>query len=148
MKIAIGCDHGGVVLKPSIKELLTKRGIEIIDCGCEGERVDYPDYGQKVAELVSTGKADKGIILCGTGIGISIAANKVKWIRAAVCHDEYTAKMSAEHNNANIIAMGGRVISIELAVKMVELWLDTPFGGGRHAERVAKITAIEDKYFK
>ncbi|MGN0771917.1 MAG: ribose 5-phosphate isomerase B [Christensenellales bacterium] len=148
MKIAIGCDHGGVVLKPAIVDMLKSRGIEVVDCGCNGESVDYPDYALKVAELVSCAEADKGILLCGTGIGISIAANKVKGIRAAVCHDEFTAQMCAEHNNANIIAMGGRVISVEKAVKMVEIWLDTPFGGGRHANRVDKITAIENKYFK
>ena len=110
--------------------------------------MDYPDYALKVAELVSSGQADKGIVLCGTGIGISIAANKVKGIRAAVCHDEFTAQMCAEHNNANIIALGGRVLGVEKAVKMVEIWLDTEFGGGRHAGRVDKITAIENKYFK
>lgn len=148
MKIAIGCDHGGFVLKPAIVDTLKKREIEVIDCGCQGESVDYPDYALKVAELVSSGQADKGIVLCGTGIGISIAANKVKGIRAAVCHDEFTAQMCAEHNNANIIALGGRVLGVEKAVKMVEIWLDTEFGGGRHAGRVDKITAIENKYFK
>ena len=148
MKIAIGCDHGGYVLKPAIKELLASRNIEIVDCGCDGESVDYPDYALKVAELVSQGKVDKGIVLCGTGIGISIAANKVKGIRAAVCHDEFTAQMCSEHNNANIIALGGRVLSVEKAVKMVAIWLDTPFAGGRHDVRVNKIMDIENKYFK
>ena len=149
MKIAIGCDHGGICLKETVIEVLNERGIEYEDFGTYDENsVDYPDYALKAAEAVSTGKCDKGVILCGTGIGISIAANKVKGIRAAVCHDEFTAEKCAEHNNANILAMGGRVVSKELARKMLEIYLDTPFGGGRHANRVAKITAIEDKYFK
>ncbi len=149
MKIAIGCDHGGIVLKPVVEEVLNKNGIEIIDFGCYDEKsVDYPDYALKVAEAVSQGKADKGIILCGTGIGISIAANKVKGIRAAVCHDLFTAQMCAQHNNANILSMGGRVVDKDLAAKMVQIWLDTPFEGGRHVGRVDKITAIESKYFK
>ncbi len=101
-----------------------------------------------MAEAVSQGKADKGIVLCGTGIGISIAANKVKGIRAAVCHDLFTAQMCAQHNDANIIAMGGRVVSEELAEEMTKVWLNTPFEGGRHTGRVGKITAIENKYFK
>lgn len=149
MKIAIGCDHGGIVLKPVVEEVLNKNGIEIIDFGCYDEKsVDYPDYALKVAEAVSKGQADKGIILCGTGIGISIAANKVKGIRAAVCHDLFTAQMCAQHNNANILSMGGRVVDKDLAAKMVQIWLDTPFEGGRHVGRVDKITAIESKYFK
>ncbi len=149
MKIAIGCDHGGIVLKPAIAEVLKKRGIQIEDFGCYDESsVDYPDYALKVAEAVASGECDKGIVLCGTGIGISIAANKVKGIRAGVAHDEFTAEMISAHNNANIIAMGGRIITPEKAAKMVEIWLDTPFQGGRHEGRVAKITAIEDKYFK
>lgn len=149
MKIAIGCDHGGIVLKPAIVEELNKRGIEVEDFGCYDENcVDYPDYALKAAEAVSSGKCDKGIVLCGTGIGISIAANKVKGIRAGVAHDEFTAEMISAHNNANVIAIGGRVVTPKKAAKMVAIWLDTPFQGGRHEGRVAKITAIEDKYFK
>lgn len=149
MKIAVGCDHGGIVLKPVVEEVLKKNNIEMVDFGCYDENsVDYPDYALKVAEAVSHGEADKGIILCGTGIGISIAANKVKGIRAAVCHDLFTAQMCAQHNNANILSMGGRVVSKELAAQMVQIWLDTPFEGGRHCKRVDKITAIENKYFK
>ncbi len=149
MKIAIGCDHGGIVLKPSIVEVLKKRGVEVEDFGCYDESsVDYPDYALKVAEAVASGDCDKGIVLCGTGIGISIAANKVKGIRAGVVHDEFTAEMISAHNNANVIAIGGRVVSPEQAAKMVGIWLDTPFQGGRHEGRVAKITAIENKYFK
>lgn len=149
MKIALGCDHGGIVLKPAIKELLENRNIEIVDFGCyTSDSVDYPDFALKVAEAVSTGSVDKGIILCGTGIGISIAANKVKGIRAAVAHDLFTAEMCKKHNNANIISMGGRVVTPELATEMVKVWLDSEFEGGRHTTRVDKITKIEEKYFK
>ncbi len=149
MKIAIGCDHGGIVLKPAVKNVLEANKIEIIDMGCfDSQSVDYPDLALKVAEAVSRGEADKGIILCGTGIGISIAANKVKGIRAAVCHDLFTAQMCAQHNDANVLSMGGRVIDEDLAAKMVQIWLDTPFEGGRHVGRVAKISQIENKYFK
>ena len=136
MKIALGCDHGGITIKPAVEKVLKENGIEIIDFGCfDSSSVDYPDYALKVAEAVSQGKADKGIVLCGTGIGISIAANKVKG-------------MCAQHNDANIIAMGGRVVSEELAEEMTKVWLNTPFEGGRHTGRVGKITAIENKYFK
>lgn len=149
MKIAIGCDHGGIVLKPIVKKVLEKNEIEIVDMGCDDTKsVDYPDYALKVAEAVSEGEVDKGIILCGTGIGISIAANKVKGVRAAVCHDLFTAQMCAQHNDANILSMGGRVINEELAGQMVQVWLDTPFEGGRHTGRVNKISEIESKYFK
>ena len=149
MKIALGCDHGGIVLKPAIKELLENRNIEIVDFGCyTTDSVDYPDFALEVAEAVSTGSVDKGIILCGTGISISIAANKVKGIRAAVAHDLFTAEMCKKHNNANIISMGGRVVTPELATEMVKVWLDSEFEGGRHTTRVDKITKIEEKYFK
>ncbi|MCI8421084.1 MAG: ribose 5-phosphate isomerase B [Clostridia bacterium] len=149
MKIAIGCDHGGIALKPIVKKVLAENDIEIIDMGCcDTKSVDYPDYALRVAEAVSKGEVDKGIILCGTGIGISIAANKVKGVRAAVCHDLFTAQMCAQHNDANILSIGGRVVSEELAGQMVQTWLDTPFEGGRHTGRVAKISEIENKYFK
>lgn len=149
MKIAIGCDHGGIVLKPAILDLLQKKGIEVQDFGTyNDESVDYPDYALKVAEAVSEGSADAGILLCGTGIGISMAANKVKGIRAAVIHDEFCAMAAKEHNNANVITMGGRVISPEKAAVLVGLWLNTEFAGGRHQRRIDKITDIETKYFK
>jgi len=149
MKIAIGCDHGGIVLKPAVEEVLKEKGIEIEDLGCyTQDSVDYPDYALKVAEAVSQKKVDLGIILCGTGIGISIAANKVKGIRAAVAHDLFTAEMCKRHNNANILSMGGRVVSPELAAQMTKIWLDTEFEGGRHVNRLNKISAIEEKYFK
>lgn len=149
MKIALGCDHGGINLKPAILEVLNKKGIEVEDFGCfTTDSVDYPDYSLKVAEAVSKHQCDAGILMCGTGIGISIAANKVKGIRAAVCHDLFTAEMCKRHNNANIIAVGGRIVSEEMAAQIIEKWLDSEFEGGRHSNRVNKISAIEEKYFK
>ena len=149
MKVAIGCDHGGYALKEAVIAELQKRGIEIVDKGCtDTSSVDYPDYALAVAEEVASGACERGVLMCGTGIGISIAANKVKGIRCAVCHDMFTAAMSAEHNKANIIALGGRILTPEQAAEMVGIWLDTPFGGGRHQSRVDKISAIEEKYFK
>lgn len=149
MKIALGCDHGGIVLKPAVISFLESKNIEVVDFGCNStDSVDYPEYAQKVAEAVSQGKCDSGVLICGTGIGISIAANKVKGIRAAVVHDLFTAEMTKKHNNANILAFGGRVVDEKMAVAMVEKWLDTEFEGGRHTQRVDKITSIENKYFK
>lgn len=148
MLIAIGCDHGGINLKKEILAELEERRIDVIDCGCnEGESVDYPDNAYNVAKFVARGKCDKGILMCGTGIGISIAANKVKSIRCAVCHDEWTAEMCSKHNNANIISLGGRIVSPELARKMVAVWLDTEFEGGRHIGRLDKISKIEEENF-
>ena len=149
MKIAVGCEHGGYALKEAVIAEWRKRGIEIVDKGCaDTSSVDYPDYALAVAEEVASGACERGVLMCGTGIGISIAANKVKGIRCAVCHDMFTAAMSAEHNKANIIALGGRILTPEQAAEMVGVWLDTPFGGGRHQSRVDKISAIEEKYFK
>lgn len=144
MRIAVGCDHGGIVLKPAILEYLRGRGIEIIDCGAfDSESCDYPDYALSVADAVASGDADRGILLCGTGIGITIAANKVKGIRAAVVTEEFSAGACAEHNNANILGLGGRVVSPEKAVKLVDIWLNTPFAGGRHQRRIDKVSEIE-----
>lgn len=149
MKIAIGCDHGGFVLKQSVVETLKSLGAEIEDFGCfDTASVDYPEYGLKVAEAVAGGKADAGVIMCGTGIGISISANKVKGIRAAVVTNIYTAEMTKKHNNANIIALGGRVVSPEEAAEIVKAWYNAEFEGGRHQKRLDIITAIENKYFK
>jgi ribose 5-phosphate isomerase B len=148
--IAIASDHGGFELKREIVKYLTSKGYEFTDMGtCDGSiSVDYPDYGMAVAEAVSRGEYEKGIIVCGTGIGISIAANKVPGIRAALCTDSYMAKMSREHNNANILALGGRVIGNGIVIDIVETWLNTEFIGGRHKTRVDKITEIEKKYTK
>ena len=144
MKIAIGADHGGVHLKEHIKEYLKGKGIEVEDFGTTGEEsVDYPDYAKKVADVVAGGKFEQGILICGTGIGISIAANKVKGIRAALCGDAFSARMSREHNNANILCMGERVIGVGLAETIVDSWLSASFAGGRHERRVNKIMELE-----
>lgn len=146
MKIAIGCDHGGITLKDSIVNYLEERGVQIEDFGTFGtDSVDYPDFAYKVARSVADGKADKGILMCGTGIGISIAANKVNGIRCALCHNTETAKLTAMHNDSNVLAMGGRVIDADTAVNIVKAWLDTPFEGGRHINRINKISEIEKK---
>jgi ribose 5-phosphate isomerase B len=144
MKIGIGSDHGGFELKEYIKEYLEKEGIEYVDYGTNSsDSVDYPDYGLKLSTAVVEGEVDKGIAICGTGIGISIACNKVKGIRCALCGDTYSARMSIEHNNANILALGGRVIGRDLAIEIVNTWLNAKFEGGRHKLRIDKITDIE-----
>lgn len=144
MKIGIGSDHGGFELKEYIKGYLEKQEIEYIDYGTNStESVDYPDYGKKVAEAVVGGEVDRAIVICGTGIGISIACNKVKGIRCALCGDTYSARMSRAHNNANILALGGRVIGMDLAIEIVSAWLNSEFEGGRHEKRVIKISEIE-----
>lgn len=142
--IAIGCDHGGFELKGHIMKHLKEKGIEFKDYGTYSEAsVDYPDCAKPVCEAVQNGTAERGILICGTGIGISIAANKYKGIRAALCSDVYSAKMSKQHNNANIICLGGRVTGRELAFMIVDTWLETEFEGGRHENRIAKIHAAE-----
>ena len=145
MKIAIGCDHGGYLLKQDILIWLEEHDIDFEDVGCfSTESVDYPIYGEKVARLVASGECEKGIVICTTGIGISIAANKVKGIRCAHCTDSLSAEMTRRHNDSNILAMGGRVIDEETAVKLADIFLHTPFEGGRHARRIAQITALEN----
>lgn len=149
MKIVLGCDHGGFKLKEIIKEYLRQEQFEFDDFGTFDETsVDYPDFGQKVAEAVASGFFDRGILICGTGIGIGIAANKVPGIRAALCHDVFSARASREHNDANILTMGERVIGPGLALEIVKTWLETSFAGGRHDRRVEKICQIERKYAK
>lgn len=144
MKITIGSDHGAVKLKEEVKKVLVEMNVEVSDIGTFGtEAVDYPDIAEKVAKSVVSGEADRGIVLCGTGIGISIAANKIKGIRAALCHDIFSAKMSREHNDANILAMGERVIGFGPAREIVKAWITTEFAGDRHLRRVNKITALE-----
>jgi ribose 5-phosphate isomerase B len=142
--ILLGSDHGGLALKESIKALLQERGIEFEDCGTNTtDSVDYPDFGEKVARRVSTGNAEKGILFCGTGIGMSIIANKFPGVRAALATDLFTAQMAKEHNNANILVLGGRVLQEDQARAMVALWLDSSFDGGRHQQRLDKISQIE-----
>ena len=141
--IALGCDHGGYELMQEVKKHLEERGLEYKDFGCIGpESVDYPVYGKKVAQAIVDGECEKGILICGTGIGISITANKFKGIRAALCTDCFTAEATRLHNDANILAMGGRVVGPGLALKIVDTFLDTPFSGDeRHIRR---INMIED----
>ncbi len=146
MLIAIGSDHAGLDLKKDVIALLKELGHELTDYGTDTpQSVDYPDFGEKVARDVSTGKADRGILICGTGIGMSIVANKFRNIRAALCNDLFSAKMSRLHNNANILVMGGRIIGKDLAKEIVRTWIDTPFDGGRHVNRLKKISLIELK---
>ncbi len=143
--IAIGADHGGFELKEHIKKHLDELGLEYKDYGTYSEEsVDYPDCAKPVCEAVMDGTADKGILICGTGIGISIAANKHKGIRAALCSDVYSAKMTKVHNNANVICLGGRVTGRELAFMIVDAWLNAEYEGGRHQARIDKIHAIEE----
>lgn len=149
MKIAVGSDHGGFLLKDEIMKHLKKKDIDFDDFGCfTTESVDYPDIGQAVGEAVAGGGYDRGIICCGTGIGISISANKVPGVRAALCGDCFSAKASREHNDANVLALGERVIGVELAKMIIDIWLSAEFQGGRHGRRVEKIANIEKKYNK
>ena len=137
MKIAIASDHGGYQLKEEVKKYLEDRGIEILDLGTNSEEsVDYPEYGHACGEAVASGKADRGIVCCGTGIGISIAANKVKGVRCALCTDVNMAVMTRKHNDANMLAMGGRTTDTKTALEITAAWLDTGFEGGRHQRRV------------
>ncbi|MCT4633542.1 MAG: ribose 5-phosphate isomerase B [Firmicutes bacterium] len=149
MKIVMGSDHAGLSLKKQIISHLEEQGHEVVDVGTnDGSSVDYPDFGLKVAEEVSTGNYDRGIVICGTGIGISIAANKVKGIRCAMVSDTFSAEMARAHNNANMIGFGERVVGLGLATKIVDVFLKTEFEGGRHERRVNIIKEIEDKNFK
>lgn len=149
MKIALGSDHGGFELKNEIIEYLKENGYDIKDFGpFSSESCDYPDYALKVAESVKNKEYDFGILICGTGIGISLAANKVPGIRAALCSDTFSAHATRQHNNANILAMGQRVVGVGLALDIVKTFLEAEFEGGRHQTRIDKLTAIEEKYSK
>lgn len=144
MRISLGADHGGRRLKEEIKAMLKEMKIEVDDVGCfDDQSVDYPDYALPAAQKVSSGEADLGILVCGTGIGMSIAANKVKGIRCAVVSDEFSARMSREHNQANMLAIGERVVGPDLAKSIVRAWLAAEFAGDRHERRVQKIKQIE-----
>ncbi|MEJ5173154.1 MAG: ribose 5-phosphate isomerase B [Hydrogenothermaceae bacterium] len=144
MKIAIGSDHGGFFYKEKIKEYLKSKKYEVIDKGTYSpEPVDYPYFGEEVAKSVASGEADRGIIICGTGIGISIAANKVQGIRAALCTNEFMARMARSHNDANVLALGQRVIGLDHALAVIDVFLETEFEGGRHERRVKLIHDIE-----
>lgn len=146
MKIAIGCDHAGVELKNAILPVLKELSIICEDAGAYEEvSVDYPDFGEKVSEMVSKGEVERGILICGTGIGMSIVANKFPGVRAALCHEEFSAEMSRLHNDANILVLPGRIIDKEKAAAIVKVWFSTSFEGGRHQKRLDKIKAIEER---
>ncbi|MDA8106147.1 MAG: ribose 5-phosphate isomerase B [Nitrospiraceae bacterium] len=145
MKIAVGCDHAGFGLKEDVVGLLKSLDLEFVDFGTNGtQSVDYPDFGEKVSGLVSSGKVERGILICGTGLGMSMVANKFPNVRAALCNDLFSAKMSRLHNDANVLVMGGRVIGKDLAYEIVKTWMTTPFEGDRHIRRLNKIRKIEE----
>ncbi len=144
--IALGCDHGALALKNAIKEHLERRGLEVKDCGTYTEEsCDYPDFGAAAAKAVASGECDRGIVCCTTGIGISIAANKVKGIRCALLSDLMSARLTRQHNDTNMMALGAGVVGEKLALEIVDTWLDTAFEGGRHQRRVDKLTALENE---
>ena len=148
-KVAIGCDHGGIVLKDAVISVLTELGAEIMDFGTTSDQsVDYPEYGLKVAEAVSESRCDLGVVMCGTGIGISISANKVPGVRCALVTNEFMATATKNHNNANVLALGGRVLTPDEAKALVRAWYTAEYEGGRHQNRLDMITAIEKKYMK
>lgn len=141
MKIAIGSDHGGYELKELIADYLHSNGHEVADCGCNSlDSVDYPDFAEKVCSEVRSSSCEAGILICGTGIGMSIAANRYRDIRAALCHEAFTARMSREHNNANVLCLGARVVGSEVALDIVRVWVSTDFAGGRHQKRLDKLS--------
>jgi ribose 5-phosphate isomerase B len=149
MKIAIASDHAGYALKAGVAAYLRDRGIPFDDLGCgPGETVDYVDYGAKGARAVVAGDCDRAILVCGTGLGMAVVANKFKGLRATPCWSEYAAEVSRSHNDSNCLALGGRTHDLEAALAIVRVWLDTAFEGGRHARRVQKIRDIEDENFK
>jgi ribose 5-phosphate isomerase B len=146
MKIALGSDHAGFELKEDLRAYLAELKIEALDLGTYSEdSADYPDVAAKVAEKVARGEVERGLLICGTGIGMSIVANRFAGVRAALCHDLYTARISREHNNANILALGGRLIGKGLAREILKVWMETEFQGGRHERRIRKIAALEGK---
>ncbi len=147
--IAIGCDHGGFEIKEAIKDYLNNEGLEYRDFGTYNtDCVDYPVFAYKVAKSVASGECERGILCCGTGIGVSIAANKIKGIRAAVCSDEFSAEMTRRHNDANVLCLGGRTLDKKKATLLASVFLNTPFDSGRHKVRVEQILKIEDGTFK
>jgi len=146
MRIAIGSDHAGFDLKEALKEHITSKGYELIDCGTHSkESTDYPIYAKEVAMHIKSQKADRGILICGSGLGMSISANKIKGIRAALCLNEYMARMSVKDNNANVLCLGGRVIGVELAKSIIDAWFDAHFEGGRHERRLRIISSFEEE---
>jgi ribose 5-phosphate isomerase B len=147
MTIAVGADHAGWTLKESLKAWLLEHGHDVIDFGTHSpDSVDYPDYAAQVGESVVVGKVDRGVLVCGTGLGMAIAANKIPGVRAVACNDLLAARMSREHNDANVLAMGGRLLGREAALEILGCWLETRFAGGRHVQRVDKIAALERRH--
>jgi ribose 5-phosphate isomerase B len=146
LSVALGADHAGWELKEALKSWLMEAGYQVLDFGTYSpESVDYPDYAQQVGEAVAVGKVDRGVLICGTGIGMAMAANKVPGVRAALCGDTFTSRMSREHNNANVLALAGRMTDAEMGQAILKVWLETDFAGGRHARRVAKITEMDTR---
>ncbi len=149
MKVALGCDHAGFDMKNTVVTVLEKLGIDQVDFGTGNEEsCDYPDFGEKVAMAVSTGSAERGILVCGTGIGMSIVANKFPGVRAALCSEDYSAKMSRLHNDSNVLVLPGRIIDKATAERILDTWFRTDFEGGRHQRRIDKIAAIEERLRK
>ena len=147
MKVALGCDHAGFILKDVVAEFLAQAGHEVLDEGTfSDESCDWPEFGERVARLVASGEAERGIAICGTGIGMAMTANKLPGVRAAVCNDLYTARYSRLHNDANVLTMGARVIGPGVAEEIVRVWMDTPCEGERHSRRLDKLTEIERRY--
>ena len=146
MKIAIGCDHAGFELKEDLRVYLRERGVEVFDLGTsDGAPVDYPEIGMAVAEKVSTGAIPRGILICGTGIGMSVVANRFRGVRATLCHDLYTARMSREHNDSNVLVLGGRLLGKGIAREIVGVWLEAEFLGGNHQRRLDQIARLDEK---
>ncbi len=146
LSVALGADHAGWELKEALKSWLMEAGYQVLDFGTHSpDSVDYPDYAQQVGEAVAVGKVDRGVLVCGTGIGMAMAANKVPGVRAALCVDTFTSRMSREHNDANVLALGGRLTDAEMGRSILKAWLETEFAGGRHGRRVDKITDLEGR---
>lgn len=150
MKIAIGCDHAGFTLKEAVLEQVHRLGHEVLDCGTyDTQRADYPDFADKVAQAIATHQADRGILLCGSGVGVCVAANKTKGVRASICHDAYTAQQAVEHDALNVLCLGARIIGPSLAQELVTRFLGASFSNEeRHQKRLDKVAAIEEKNFK
>ena len=149
MTVALGCDHAGWELKERLKAWLIQTGHQVLDFGTHSpDSVDYPDYALQVADSIANGKVERGVLVCGTGIGMAMTANKVPGVRAAFCPDPFTARLSREHNDANVLTLGGRLMGSEMAIEILGIWLATPFQGGRHSRRIEKIREAEERYLK
>jgi ribose 5-phosphate isomerase B len=149
MKIAIASDHAGYLLKQGVLDFLSEKGVEYKDFGCDSEeRVDYVDFAVKALDRMTRAEFDRAILICGTGMGMAIVANKYKGVRATLCIDEYTSEMSREHNDSNCLTLGGRILPLDEALHIVDVWLETDFAGGRHQRRLDKVMKLEEKHFR